>query len=128
MYKTRQCPTTPAPRYLPSMKYSMATAWWLSTSWLTSWVSGPVTSPVIYDGSGLSYAGLRNTSSNQDYFLGIPFAQPPVGPLRFKPPVPWTSNDTNTVDATRAGHSCEQAVAGATTNTVSEDCLTLNIC
>lgn len=31
------------------------------------------------------------------------------------------------VDATHDGHSCEQAVA-YTTNSISEDCLTLNIC
>jgi carboxylesterase type B len=85
--------------------------------------------PVVSTRSGLSYRGLYNVTSGQDYFLGVRFAQPPVGPLRFKPPVPWSpaGNTTAVVDATRLGDSCEQAVEYSS-NTISEDCLTLNIC
>lgn len=108
------------------MQYFASATWWLAAGWLAPWMSG--SSPVVYDSSGVGYAGLHNATSGQDYFLGIPFAQPPVGPLRFKAPVPWSSNSTSVIDATRAGHSCEQGIAGATANSVSEDCLTLNIC
>ncbi|KAG9094923.1 hypothetical protein FRC06_010334 [Ceratobasidium sp. 370] len=83
-------------------------------------------SPVIRGHSGLSYVGLRNTTANQDYFLGIPFAEPPVGPLRFKPPVPWSRGKVTVVNATQDGHSCVQSTIW-TNNTMSEDCLTLNI-
>lgn len=95
---------------------------------LASLTSVPETSPVVYGSSGLSYVGLRNESSGEDYFLGIPFAKPPVGTLRFKPPVPWSAGDVKVVNATRDGDSCEQAIDGSVTNKVSEDCLTLNIC
>lgn len=92
--------------------------------WLASSVSA--TNPVIHGSSGISYIGLRNSTSGQDYFLGIPFAQPPVGSLRFKPPVAWSPGNVTMVNATRDGHSCEQSVP-YTTNSISEDCLTLNI-
>jgi len=60
-------------------------------------------------------------------FLGVPFAQPPVGPLRFAPPIdvaPWTGARL----ATTFGAVCPQAFG--TQNDYSgqaEDCLTLNI-
>ena len=80
--------------------------------------------PVVALDDGL-FTGVSSGSIN--LFLGIPFAQPPVGPLRFKSPVPWASNDITKVNATQFGASCEQAPI-FTNNTVSEDCLTLNIC
>ncbi|XP_038046539.1 cholinesterase 1-like [Patiria miniata] len=60
-----------------------------------------------------------------DVFKGIPFAEPPVGPLRFRPPVakePWVG----TYDATYFRDACMQdpSTVGAP---VSEDCLHLNI-
>ena len=60
-------------------------------------------------------------------WLGIPFAAPPVGELRFRPPEPaepWEE----TLDATAPGTACPQA-AGATNPTAStdEDCLFLNV-
>ncbi|CAE6452760.1 unnamed protein product [Rhizoctonia solani] len=82
--------------------------------------------PVVHGAGGLSYVGLRNTTASQDYFLGIPFAKPPIGPLRFQPPVAWTPGDITEVNATQYGPSCEQSIP-YTNNTISEDCLTLNI-
>jgi len=62
-------------------------------------------------------------------FLGIPFAAPPVGPLRWKPPqppAPWTAAR----DATNYGSRCMQAglfkVAYLDPGE-SEDCLTINV-
>src|SRR5262245_13412852 len=43
-------------------------------------------------------------------FLGVPYAAPPVGDLRWKPPVPhatWSAP----LDATRLGPSCAQLTA-----------------
>ena len=62
-------------------------------------------------------------------FLGLPFAQPPMGELRFKPPVPIDAWDSP-IDASEFGPACAQP-ADAGTGTVytnqSEDCLTLNV-
>ncbi|MBL8115881.1 MAG: carboxylesterase family protein [Acidobacteria bacterium] len=58
---------------------------------------------------------------------GIPFALPPVGDLRFRPPVspaPFTS----VREARTFGSVCPQATEpGASTVTGAEDCLTLNV-
>lgn len=60
-------------------------------------------------------------------FKGIPFAAPPVGDLRWRPPqavAPWSSVRA----ADRFGNDCKQA-SGSTppANPVSEDCLYLNV-
>ncbi|KAF7360765.1 Alpha/beta-hydrolase [Mycena venus] len=77
-------------------------------------------------------------------FLGVPFAQPPTGALRWLPPVMLT-NSTSSVNATNIGPSCpqiplsQQALpdvfspkGGNQTEffpieNFSEDCLTLNV-
>ncbi len=56
-------------------------------------------------------------------WLGIPYAAPPVGALRWaspQPPVPWTA----TLAATAFGDSC---LTGPDSATSSEDCLFLNV-
>lgn len=59
-------------------------------------------------------------------FLGIPFAAPPTGALRWKAPVaalPWTEPRA----ATAFGPSCPQNVPPGRDVETSEDCLTLNV-
>ncbi|KAJ3329371.1 hypothetical protein HDU76_008030 [Blyttiomyces sp. JEL0837] len=58
--------------------------------------------------------------------LGIPFAQPPVGNLRFKQPQPITTN-LGEVDATDFGPACHQFADPKSNLTMSEDCLQLNV-
>ncbi|HJJ48925.1 MAG TPA: carboxylesterase family protein [Methanocorpusculum sp.] len=61
-----------------------------------------------------------------DRFLGIPYAEPPVGDLRFAPPVPkkpWTE----TLDCTKYGNSAVQSPFLIGDKPVSEDCLYLNV-
>jgi para-nitrobenzyl esterase len=62
-------------------------------------------------------------------YLGIPYAAPPVGALRWRPPAPVTPW-TTTLQATQPGAECPQPAfpAGSPppTNT-SENCLTLNV-
>ena len=84
-----------------------------------------------------------------EYYRGIPFAQPPNGSLRLKPPVRPSSVADHTIIATGIGPSCPQmtqvdltsaiktalkipAVVDAvsilqTTPNITEDCLTLSI-
>ena len=61
-------------------------------------------------------------------FLGIPYAKPPVGELRWKKPSP-AEGWTKTRDATKLGHSCPQiAIVGlGVPSDFAEDCLTLNV-
>jgi para-nitrobenzyl esterase len=59
-------------------------------------------------------------------FLGIPYAAPPVGPLRWSRPVPATPW-VGTLDATHYSSACPQLPAGAGTPSENEDCLYLNV-
>jgi para-nitrobenzyl esterase len=56
-------------------------------------------------------------------FLGIPFAKPPMGSLRFMPPEP-TECWAGEVDATNYGDTCAQFIG---VPIGSEDCLNLNV-
>ena len=62
-------------------------------------------------------------------WLGIPFAQPPIGKLRWQAPQPLKPSN-KTIDAKKFGFSAMQTVdenEDASLNPQSEDCLTLNI-
>lgn len=48
-----------------------------------------------------SYYGVHSAAYNQDYFLGIPYAQPPVGDLRFRNPVGLNGKWADTKAATQ---------------------------
>ncbi|EKM78265.1 hypothetical protein AGABI1DRAFT_75767 [Agaricus bisporus var. burnettii JB137-S8] len=61
----------------------------------------------------------------QEFFGGIPYAEPPLGDLRLRPPVLKTTLDSETFDASDYGPGCLQKASGATP--LSEDCLTINI-
>jgi para-nitrobenzyl esterase len=66
-------------------------------------------------------------SKNEVAFLGIPYATPPVGELRWKPPKP-VSKWTGTRKATEFGATCPQLPAGwLPTLPWNEDCLYLNV-
>jgi para-nitrobenzyl esterase len=67
------------------------------------------------------------TAGTTRVFYNIPYAAPPVGPLRWKPPQPaqaWTQ-----LDATTRGPVCPQFAPGGTAlaQTADEDCLQLNV-
>lgn len=63
-------------------------------------------------------------------FLGIPYAAPPVGPLRWKPPVP-AAKWKGVRQATEFGSRCMQPAVYSDMifrdPGISEDCLTLNV-
>lgn len=65
-------------------------------------------------------------SNNIKEFRGIPFAEPPIGALRFKAPIA-KHPVTGIIDATDFGPACIQAEGYSTEAGISEDCLHLNI-
>ncbi len=71
---------------------------------------------------------VRGIATDVVAFKGVPFAAPPVGPLRWRPPVAaqaWTAPR----DATVFGAICPQPGRGPNAPAVvgAEDCLTLNV-
>jgi len=80
--------------------------------------------PLVFTFSGLvrgsvSSAGIRE-------FLGIPYATPPVGNLRWQPPVPhapWFAP----LEATKFANHCPQPASPFGLASVTEDCLFLNV-
>ncbi|GLG92609.1 Acetylcholinesterase [Gryllus bimaculatus] len=78
--------------------------------------------------SGALKGRRRRTEGGQPFhsFEGVPYAKPPIGPLRFKAPQP-TESWTGVRDATKVGNMClhydslEKKIQG------DEDCLFLNI-
>lgn len=73
--------------------------------------SGKVSGSEVNDGATLLW-------------LGIPYAEPPVGALRWKAPQPLAAS-SGSFDATKSGALCPQLHAGKLVG--SEDCLTLDI-
>jgi para-nitrobenzyl esterase len=86
----------------------------------------PATPPQARTGQG-TVEGLQVNGIHE--FLGIPYAEPPIGDLRWRPPVaakPWEGVRR----ATHFGPACAQVTtlgpfAGPANN--NEDCLTLNV-
>ncbi|KAL5532554.1 hypothetical protein ACEPAF_4328 [Sanghuangporus sanghuang] len=79
-------------------------------------------------------AGSPVPELQQEFFGGIPFAEPPIGSLRFAPPKLKLDPAVDTLNATQYGPACAQALSGVggdptqINNTIqSEDCLTLNV-
>ena len=70
------------------------------------------------------------TDGESAVFKGIPFAAPPVGEFRWRPPQP-VKNWEGELDASKFGSNCAQAGWGAKPGTIaegsSEDCLYLNL-
>src|SRR6516162_6705780 len=80
--------------------------------------------PIVRTDDGL----VRGTTAGTvDEFLGMPYAAPPTGNLRWRPPAPpaaWQG----VRDATQFGASCpQQASPFAPPGPFSEDCLYLNV-
>lgn len=92
----------------------------------------------IQTNNGLVTGFYNQSAPNVRQFLGIPYAQPPVGDLRFAPPLP-AKQRSSTLNATAFGPSCMQRSSTAKTiytevvpeyliqGGQSEDCLYLNI-
>lgn len=53
-----------------------------------------------------TYVGTRNEEYNQDFFLGMPYAQQPVGDLRFSVPQPLNESWEGERNATEYSDIC----------------------
>jgi len=81
--------------------------------------SGPVTGTANGPVRGLA-------NGSVDEFLGIPYAAPPVGALRWQPPQP-AARWSGVRDATRFAPHCPQPTTPFGQASTSEDCLFLNV-
>lgn len=76
--------------------------------------------------------GVTDAASQVVAYKGIPYAKPPTGDLRWRPPVPASAWE-GVRDARKFGHACLQPPYPPTSvyfgdiATPSEDCLTLNV-
>jgi cholinesterase len=106
------------------MKFSQVAALWSLFSFLrhTEGVKLRSSAPSVTVTNG-TLVGRYVPEWQQDQFLGIPYAIPPVGPLRFAWPQSLNSSFNGTRNATQYGYSCMQY---GTNFSLSEDCLTLN--
>ena len=92
----------------------------LSKAVLVTIAAAKYTTITLTDGTQLK----GKTEGSITTFKGIPYAQPPVGNLRWAPPQAWTNPDTSQVlDATDWGNVCVQKKEGGG----DEDCLFLNV-
>src|SRR5471030_1314560 len=79
--------------------------------------------PIVVAPAG-RLAGL--TIGDMDTYRGIPYAAPPVGPLRWQPPqapTPWSG----TLQATKFANHCPQTASSSGIASTTEDCLFLNV-
>mmetsp|Transcript_105336 Transcript_105336/g.187255 ORF Transcript_105336/g.187255 Transcript_105336/m.187255 type:complete len:664 (-) Transcript_105336:230-2221(-) len=106
--------------------WHVAAVWALMPMSLTVALSSNSETPIVYTSSG-PVRGL--VEQGRHVFRGIPYAAPPVGDLRFKPPTGhpgWAQ-----LDAYAFGPACLQYATGCWNSSnvtiQSEDCLTVNI-
>ncbi|MCP5144079.1 MAG: carboxylesterase family protein [Gammaproteobacteria bacterium] len=100
---------------------TLALAWVLSTLAGAPLVQAQSTPEVRIDAGMLE--GIRER--DMQVFRGIPYARPPVGDLRWQPPLPVAAWE-GTRKATAFGPACMQGPRPGIGET-SEDCLTLNV-
>ncbi|KAJ3829577.1 alpha/beta-hydrolase [Lentinula raphanica] len=67
-----------------------------------------------------------STDNGTEKWLGIPYAAPPVGDLRFKAPTPFVKTINELQQASTFGNACPQR-PGDLGAPMSEDCLFLNV-
>lgn len=85
--------------------------------------SGSNSPTVLVSHGALALTGIYIPTYQQDAFLGIPYAQPPIGELRFMKPQRLSFSGTSAKDVKTYGKACMQK---SERKDMSEDCLFLN--
>ena len=101
---------------------------WFWLVWLT--LSGLSTSSLVRMAGGGGLRGSRGQTRGGDQhyqFLGIPFATPPTGDRRWRPPVPVSAWEGIREASVSAPHCLQMPLRTPTKITGSEDCLYLNV-
>jgi para-nitrobenzyl esterase len=94
---------------------------------VASFVSGGSQSPTVTLETGVLEGTRFSSAPNEIAFLGVRYAAPPLGELRWKPPQP-AEKWSGARKATEFGAACPQLPAGwLQTAAWNEDCLFLNI-
>ncbi len=86
----------------------------------------PLADPILTDAGYISGSIYSNTNQVLHVYLGIPYAAPPVGDLRWKPPQPLTPWE-GTRECTAFGAPAAQPQNNQISAAPSEDCLYLNV-
>jgi len=100
-------------------------------------ISYSLASPTLETTSGILTSKPSSTASGVQSFLGVPYAKPPLGPLRFKRPAPLDNKSRTVRDGTQFAPTCIQFPHSSEminplldvgrSRDMSEDCLYLNI-
>ncbi|KAF2996763.1 hypothetical protein E8E14_003317 [Neopestalotiopsis sp. 37M] len=99
-------------------------AWFAATASAVTSADSPTATILGGRVTGTSaVVGTTNTTINQ--FLGIPYAEPPVGDLRFAPPAVYRGQGD--IQATAWPNACIQQGSADLLTEQSEDCLYLNV-
>ncbi|KAJ5623871.1 hypothetical protein N7510_000180 [Penicillium lagena] len=96
---------------------------------LPAFAAAALASPSVTIDAGTLQGGQCENTQNAVYYKAIPFAEPPVGELRFEPPKAYNKQYPNgKLDATTAPASCIQFGAEFdATGVIDEDCLYLDV-
>jgi len=100
-----------------------------------------LSSLIVDTSSGVFQGTVDGTTPNVVQFLGIPYAEPPIGAKRWLPALPKSRANGHIVNATKFGPSCPQYQTNKPTTWItdapefnieprdyqSEDCLSVNI-
>ncbi|KAF9046268.1 alpha/beta-hydrolase [Panaeolus papilionaceus] len=99
-------------------------------AWTASVARRQTTGNLVGASVALDYAtlnGFQNTTTGIINFKGIPYADPPIGNLRWRAPVSPPSKNLGTIDATQFGAACVRTSQVTVATETSEDCLFRNV-
>ncbi|EPS37896.1 hypothetical protein H072_8517 [Dactylellina haptotyla CBS 200.50] len=109
---------------MKSSPFLISAAGWLALQLVDANAIAP-SSPSVSIKNG-TVQGVHDYVWDQDYFLSIPYARPPVGSLRFRPPQ-YINHKLGNINAKQYKYHCFGYGEDQVGYQQSEDCLTLNV-